>query len=328
MTIDDFKLKGYVTKKAKTIVTVDLLDKGVAILFDYIDDETLTTEASITDNYVESNYALQDHIAIKPKIYRLRGCVGEVIYRNQSDLANWVNEKLKDHAVLQKTIEYMKPITVVSGVVSNYTQATINIVKQVESSFNRYKKMLDNFLDPTPYNNKRQQEVVSMLNYILQNRLPVSLKNLKYDYYSAGLENNYASEYYIQSISSHQGNNAFITDIEITIKEVRKVATKVSQLDKNKFMFGTTTTVDIQKQPEVNQSSVEGTKVPEGFKKIKEIKNVENRYLVEAKDGKVTINFNWVKKQYNQLVGAWQNRNMYNKPQFGGNAPKNSGGSW
>ena len=56
--------------------------KYIAVLFDYIQDETSTVSADITDNWVESNYTLQDHIAIKPRIYRLRGCVGEVLYEN------------------------------------------------------------------------------------------------------------------------------------------------------------------------------------------------------------------------------------------------------
>ena len=317
--LEDLRQKIREKIKSKVIVTTTLRDKGIAVLFDYIDDETLTTEAAITDNYISQNYAIQDHIAIKPKIYRLRGCVGEVVYRNPVDLTNWVKNLVDNNPILKKTVEYSKPIVAVSGIISNYTQAAINIAKQLESSFDRYKQMFYDFVDPNPYTNKRQQEVVSMFNYALQNRIPVTLNNLKFNYFSEGLEEGYESEYYIQSVSAHQGDNAFISDIEITIKQVRKATTKISQLDKNKFDFGVYTNVDVQKTVEVNQGKVSGTTVAEqGWQKATEIKAAENTSLVEIQNGKVTFNLNWVKKLNNQIKGAWQNRNMYNTTQFGG----------
>lgn len=264
--LEDLKQKLKEKFNTKAIITTNLRDKGVAVLFDYIDDETLTTEVAITDNFISQNYAIQDHIAIKPKIYRLRGCVGEVVYRNPTDLKNWFSNLAENNPILKKTIEYTRPILTISGVVSNYTQSAINIALQLESSYDRYKKMFYDFIDPNPYTNKRQQEVVSMFNYVLQNRIPVTLNNLKYDYYSEGLESSYSSEYYLQSVSAHQGDNAYITDIEITIKEVRKATTKTSKLDKNKIDLGAYTNSDVQKAEITNQGTVTGNNIPEKTK--------------------------------------------------------------
>lgn len=264
--LEDLKQKLKDKFNTKAIITTNLRDKGVAVLFDYIDDETLTTEVAITDNFISQNYAIQDHIAIKPKIYRLRGCVGEVVYRNPTDLKNWFSNLAENNPILKKTVEYTKPILAISGVVSNYTQSAINIALQIESSYDRYKKMFYDFIDPNPYTNKRQQEVVSMFNYVLQNRIPVTLTNLKYDYYSEGLESSYSSEYYLQSVSAHQGDNAFITDIEITVKEVRKATTKISKLDKNKIDLGAYTNSDVQKVETTNQGTVTGNNIPEKTK--------------------------------------------------------------
>ena len=37
-------------------------NEGIVVFFTYIEDETSTVEASITDNFVETNHAVQFHI--------------------------------------------------------------------------------------------------------------------------------------------------------------------------------------------------------------------------------------------------------------------------
>jgi len=247
------------------LVYTEIQKTGIALLFDYIDDETLTTEAAITDNFVESNYAVQDHIAIKPRIYRLRGCVGEVVFKGGSEWIRYLGDEIKNnHPLLQKTLNAMKPIKAISGVVSNYTQAAINVVKQVESSYNRYAKMVKDITDPNPISGKRQQELVSILNYILQNRIEVNLENLKFNYESELFSKpKYEKKYFLQSVSSHQGNNDFISDIEITIKEVRMASTQTSTLDPKKFAaIGSIPTVDVMKEKEVFEGKATGNNIP------------------------------------------------------------------
>ena len=127
-------------------------------------------------------------------------------------------------------MEKTKPIKIISPIVSNYTQLAINLVNQVESSYKRYKQMLDDFTGKRVYKDKRQQTVVAVLNQILQNRIPVKLTNFKFEY-NPFKEGQYNKLYYLQSVSAHQGDNNFITDIEVTIKEFRIATTKVTALD-------------------------------------------------------------------------------------------------
>ena len=217
-------------------VVTQIDNKGIAILFTFIDDETSVVEASITDNFVETNHAVQDHIAIKPRIYRLRGCVGEVIYSASNEWSKWISDQVDNHPILQKTLNYMQPIASVSGVVSSATQSAINIVNQLESSYNRYKKMLDDFLNPNQNKllNRRQELTVADLNRILELRIPVNLKGLKFETtFTAG--DDYERKYYLQSVSAHQGSNNFISDIEITIKEFRIATTKLTSPDPQKY---------------------------------------------------------------------------------------------
>jgi hypothetical protein len=63
----------------QAIIRPDNPPAGVAgFLFDIPEDEEIRLQAEITDNYVEANYAIQDHIAIKPVEYTLRGLVAEI----------------------------------------------------------------------------------------------------------------------------------------------------------------------------------------------------------------------------------------------------------
>lgn len=225
----------------------------VAILFDYIQDETSTVEATITDNWIESNYVVQDHIAIKPRIYRIRGCVGEVIYENISLFLNKIDDFKEKHPVFQKTMEVMNGVSVFSGVVSNYTRAAINLVKQIESSYDRYKQIYENFTKANQIRGKRQAVLYEMLVYMMQNRIPVKITKLAF---SEVFEESYPYEkqFFIQSVSARQGENAYISDIELTIKEVRIAATKTTQVDKSKFA-GMTATAKAEQTTQGNAST-------------------------------------------------------------------------
>ena len=275
----DTPLKGGITYNEEnniTSIVTQIEDKGVAVLFTFIDDETSILEASITDNFVESNHAVQDHIAIKPRIYRLRGCVGEVVYRGSTNWLKAISSKINSNTVLKKTITAMRPIAVISGVVSSATQSAINLVNQLEDSYNRYKKMIeDNFMTARQRKllNKIQEATVADLNRILELRIPVNLKGLKFETTLTDGDN-YERVYYLQSVSAHQGSNNFITDIEVTIKEFRIATTQVASLDKNKY--GAISISAAQKQTEQN-TTVSGEEPPtKAVKYISEHKEVQN----------------------------------------------------
>lgn len=230
-----------------TSIFTEIDDKGIAILFSFIEDETCTVEASITDNFVETNHSVQDHIAVKPKIYRLRGCVGELVYKSSDMFSKAISEKINSNPILSKTLNAMKPIAAISPIVSSYTQAAKNIVDQIEDSYKRYKQMIENSIlkKGRATTNRMQQETVATLNRILELRQPVNLKGLKYGELILTEGDGYDRKYYIQSVSAHQGNNDFISDIEVTIKEFRIATTQVTEVDKNNI-------VSVQKTPEQN----------------------------------------------------------------------------
>lgn len=286
-----FKLKA----EDFTTVITEMEDKGIAIFFTFLDDETITAEAAITDNFVETNHAVQDHIAIKPRIYRLRGCIGEVTYRGSNEWLKSLNNKINSNPVLKKTVDAMKPIGAISGYVGNATQTAINIVNQLESSYNRYKKLIeDNFITARQrkLTNKMQETTVAYLNRILELRLPVTLKGLKFES-TLNEGNDYKRLYYLQSVSSHQGSNNYITDIEITIKEFRVATTKIVDLDKDKY--GAYIPSAIQKSPEVNKGDFKSQQVEQSVQdKVKNtLNNIKKNHPTVSK---------WVEKGTNALI--------------------------
>lgn len=318
----DTPLKGGITYNEEnniTSIVTQIEDKGVAVLFTFIDDETSVTEASITDNFVETNHAVQDHIAIKPRIYRLRGCVGEVVYKGSTQWIEALSSKINSNPVLKKTINAMKPIAAISGVVSNATQAAINVVNHLESSYNRYKKMIeDNFITAKQRKllNKMQESTVADLNRILELRIPVNLKGLKFETTLTDGDN-YQRVYYLQSVSAHQGSNNFISDIEVTIKEFRIATTKVVDLDKSKY--GALVPSAVQKQPEVRRIA-EGEKPPTIADK-----GWEKADTIGATQEKTPTGY--IKKWYNEITAKWNTRNYY-KNIYTQPAKNNGGGSW
>lgn len=242
-----------------TAIITKIKNEGVAIFFTYIEDETSTVEASITDNWVETNHTIQDHIAVKPRIYRLRGCVGEVTYVGSTNWLEKINQRINQNPVLQKTINALKPIAAISGVVSNATSSAIAIVNQLEASYNRYKKMIeDNFIASKQRQilNQKQQKTVAYLNRILETRTEVTLKGLKFEE-TLTKGDNYERKYYLQSVAAHQGNNDFITDIEVTIKEFRIASVKTTALD-TKYAKP----YNLQASPQIDQGQAQGQEPP------------------------------------------------------------------
>lgn len=256
-------------EQGQVAVNVALDDfRTCALLFNYISDETSTNEAVITDNFVESNYSLQDHIAIKPRIYRVRGFVGEVVYTQPNKISDFLEQNQLQNTVLGKTLNLLQPISAISGVVGSYTQSAINIATQVESSINRYKSIWNNLKKKNQFQGIQQKYVYSALRQTLEYRQPVELSGLMFNkpVFNASQED-YQRLYFLQSVSAHQGDNAFISDIEITIKEVRIAQTVLTEVDTKKFggvLIGS------QKTDVANNGLAKTTELPSSEKFIEE----------------------------------------------------------
>lgn len=63
------------------------LDGVSGFLFDILEDEEVVLESIITDNYVEKNISIQDHIALRPLRFTLKGFVAELVNSIPENLA-------------------------------------------------------------------------------------------------------------------------------------------------------------------------------------------------------------------------------------------------
>lgn len=70
----------------KAIVSIVGLHGIAGFQFHIPDEQMITLESEITDNYLENNVAVQDHIALKPVKISLRGFEGEISYSPKSIL--------------------------------------------------------------------------------------------------------------------------------------------------------------------------------------------------------------------------------------------------
>lgn len=63
----------------KSLISVSNTTRGInGFLFDINTQDEVTVENEVTNHYVEANYAIQDHVAHKPKIITLKGFIAEL----------------------------------------------------------------------------------------------------------------------------------------------------------------------------------------------------------------------------------------------------------
>lgn len=79
-------------------------------LFHYEGDQSVTLTSEITDNYVEQNYALQDHISLAPELISTSGFIGEL-----NNVVPEALEPLKTAAEKLTIIDAYTPVLSVSG---------------------------------------------------------------------------------------------------------------------------------------------------------------------------------------------------------------------
>jgi len=104
-------------------------------VFDLKKDYKLNLSSEITDHYVESNVAIQDHIGLKPIIIEVTGCISEVNLKDklkeQSDLDRYLGQK-NDGNIFNSVDSYL-------GRMGSLTSFAPNIVNQAMNIYNTAK---------------------------------------------------------------------------------------------------------------------------------------------------------------------------------------------
>lgn len=208
-------------------------DIQIGVYFDIIQEHSVSLQSQITENYMENNTAIADHIANAPIKVSLRGVSGEVVYVPSiteestqglseggalTKLYNFTNGKIGN---VSYGSEKLTSIVQLLPPVDNITQLAKNAVTSIEASFNRYKKIIKDFTNPE-IKEQKIRKIYRNLCTLRENKTAL-IVHTPYDIFD---------NMYIESITLRQGNIKYITDIELTLKQVYFSETETTAPDK------------------------------------------------------------------------------------------------
>lgn len=181
--------------------------------FDVIQEHAITLTSQITDNWMENNTVINDHIANAPTVISLRGLSGEVVYSSSLSVNTLVDKGL--------SASKLGVLTQLYPPADNFLQRAKNKISKIENTVSRYLKIIDGLISPETQ--IRLKQVYKNLNELRETKTA-----LKVETPYANFEN-----MYIQSLTLRQGNLDYITDIELTLKQVYFTDSQTTTADKN-----------------------------------------------------------------------------------------------
>lgn len=205
-------------KESKSIrLKEQMPDPRIALYFDTIEEHTLSIQNQITDNYIENNTSIQDHIAHLPITISMRGLIGEIVYKPPMNALNKIIGKIDTPFIenFGTTIsDKLSPLNALLPSVSNITQIARNAVQYAEASYRRYEKIIKSFGEGG-YRQSRLEEVFDKLKD-LRDYNDLLIVETPYQVFDNMV---------IQSLTLRQGNVNFVSDIEITLKQINYTST-------------------------------------------------------------------------------------------------------
>lgn len=224
------------------------------LFFNTVTDDTINFQSQMTDNWVENNTAIHDHIAISPVTITMHGLVGELVYTSkQAELdyerelaqANAINSK--DPILLQFGNTFRQPdidgkliaISAFIPEVSNVTQMAQSMWDRHEAAQRKATRIFNTlFNQNTQTLNSKMTAYSGLSSNLKESELKKACEKLK-DYWLnrtplvADTPFGNFENMYITSVSLHQGNENFIGEIDITLKQLRFTETLTTEADKD-----------------------------------------------------------------------------------------------
>lgn len=201
--------------------------------FDIVNEHSITVQNQITDNYVENNTAIQDHIAHSPIEITLSGLSGEKVFTPSSQAVANLLDTAKQYTQ-PGVFDKLHSLELLLPPVSNLEQIAQNTAQLITSSVQRYIGIFDavrygNTNNPlNTFNgltgeakNTRLEEIYAKVLALRTNNteMIVDTPYKRFD------------RMYIQSISLRQGEENYVTDISITFKQLNFASTKTTAAD-------------------------------------------------------------------------------------------------
>lgn len=212
-------------------------------IFDIEGETKSSLESDITDNFIEDNSAIQDHIATKPLKITLTRYVGEKVYEGadhdiRKDIAGVVSKLTVVVAMLPALAETANGIFDTG---SNLGDADVGDVDKVDNLFGLFQN-----LNPSA---SKQQKAYLYFKALQEQKVLVSMQT----------PFEYVRNMAIESIVATQGEDSKdISDFSITLKQIRKASLTIVKFDKEKFQGRAKN----QKAPEVDNGKAKGKEAP------------------------------------------------------------------
>ena len=234
--------RSYFDNKANTILRPKDV-KGISgFLFDIEDTSTLSLDWDVTDHYTESNSFLNDHKVKKPIVITLSGFVGELVFRSPSGV----------EGVLQSISNRLESVEAYLG---EYTPGAVQeiqrVTQQAESAVSAINQTLDKaqniigFFDGEGSEESAQQKAFEQLSSLGDEVL-----------LSVQTPWRFFDDMTIIALSFTQGGESNqITDISVTLKQLRISGTKIVNFDKDQFPIRE----KVQSADKEDQGTIRGT---------------------------------------------------------------------
>lgn len=188
------------------LVAPEKLQKEVYI-FDTRGDEEVTLESDITDNWVEDNSTMQDHIGLKPISITLSGYVGELKTTPRTE-EKAVYET--SSSIMQAIEPFLPELSTQSQYIFNRAQEIYDIYNKANKTAGRIEKTLAEI--PVPEEASKQQQAFGKFYEMWATR------QLSTVYTPFGAYNSMA----IEKISAKQPEDGcYISEFSVTFKQVR-----------------------------------------------------------------------------------------------------------
>lgn len=180
------------------------------LVMDILEDEEISIDSDITDHYVEQNYAIQDHIALRPVRFSLKGYVGEQVDTLPNTLANIFTQVTGLSTLGGLTPQFNIQDAQFYAKVNNVVQLGTNVLKQVKNVFQLFNQ--------SSTTTNKQQTVYQFFYNMWKTRQLCSVET------PFAVFENMA----IESIRAFQsGETNVISEFVITFKQIQTVSTVV-----------------------------------------------------------------------------------------------------
>lgn len=198
-------------------------------VFDVEGETVINSSADITDNYAEDNSALQDHIAIRPKLLTLRGYVGELVFNQNNKSPTFLQNVVQKLTILDSYLPRLSSAAAQAKKIFENGLSTDSLNSLTASSVANAADVYSTIKNLTPPTTKQAQAYM-FFTALQEQKILVSVQT-PYEYMT-----NMA----IQSIIARQDEETkYITDFTITLKKIRTAQTKTVKFNAQNYQSKT-----------------------------------------------------------------------------------------